>query len=296
MANLGAVQRPISSLPIAAKISVLGSPDWVGIAPNAVWISNAGADSLARIDQHTNKVAKIVPVGRHPCAGLAVGFGAVWAPSCTDHRIDRVDLQSNAVVAHIPTSIGNSEGGIAAGEKAIWLVADSHGKLVRIDPALNRIDGHVKIADGSFVPIAGAGAVWISSTTQNLVSRVDPTGLQVVAEIPVGPSPHFMASTETDIWVLNQGAGTVSRIDIASNQVVATIDAGIPGAGGDIAVGEGFVWATMIDIPLTQIDPSTNKVVAQYVGTGGDALRIGNGAAWMCSFFLQEVWRVPLPL
>jgi hypothetical protein len=52
----------------------------------------------------------------------------------------------------------------------------------------------------------------------------------------------------------------------------------------------------MIDIPLTQIDPSTNKVVAQYVGTGGDALRIGHGAAWMCSFFLQEVWRVPLPL
>jgi virginiamycin B lyase len=78
--------------------------------------------------------------------------------------------------------------------------------------------------------------------------------------------------------------------------VVATIDAGIPGRGGDIAVGEGFVWATMVDIPLTQIDPATNQVVAQYVGTGGDALRIGHGAIWMCSFFLQEVWRVLLPL
>jgi YVTN family beta-propeller protein len=217
MANLAAVQRPISSLPIAAKISVPGSPDWVGIAPNAVWISNAGADSLARIDPHTNKVAKIVPVGRQPCSGLAVGFGAVWAPSCTDHRIDRVDLQSNAVVAHIPTSIGNSEGGIAADEKAIWLVANSHGKLVRIDPVLNTVDGHVKIADGSFVPIAGAGAVWISSTTQNLVSRVDPTGCKS-SQKSLSAVPHFMASTETDIWVLNQGAGTVSRIDIASNQ------------------------------------------------------------------------------
>jgi hypothetical protein len=52
----------------------------------------------------------------------------------------------------------------------------------------------------------------------------------------------------------------------------------------------------MIDISLTQIDPATNRVVAQYIGTGGDALRIGHGAAWMCSFFLQELWRVPLPL
>ena len=105
-----------------------------------------------------------------------------------------------------------------------------------------------------------------------------------------------MACTATDVWVLNQGDGTVSRIDADTNKVVATIDAGVPGKGGDIAVGEGFVWVTMIDIPLTQIDPATNKVVVQYVGKGGDALRIGHGAAWMCSFFLEEVWRVPLPL
>jgi streptogramin lyase len=152
MADIAAVQRPISSLPIAAKISIPGSPDWVGIAPGAVWISNAGADSLARIDPSTNRVT-VVPVGRRPCSGLAVGFGAVWAPICGDARIDRVDLQSNQVVAQIPTSIGDSEGGIAAGEGAVWLAADSKGKLLRIDGATNKIDGQVKVADGSFVPV-----------------------------------------------------------------------------------------------------------------------------------------------
>ena len=35
MSNLAAVQRPIASLPIAAKISIPGSPDWVGIGANA---------------------------------------------------------------------------------------------------------------------------------------------------------------------------------------------------------------------------------------------------------------------
>jgi hypothetical protein len=61
MSNLAAVQRPIASLPIAAKISIPGSPDWVGIGANAVWISNAGADSLARIDPSANDVAKVLP-------------------------------------------------------------------------------------------------------------------------------------------------------------------------------------------------------------------------------------------
>lgn len=296
MANLAAVQRPISTLPIAAKIAVPGSPDWVAIDAGAVWISNAGDDSLARIDPSNNKVAKVVPVGRHPCSGLAAGFGSVWAPCCKDSRVDRVNVGSNQVEAHVATPIADSEGGIAAGEGAVWLVADRNGTLVRIDPSRNKIDGQVKLAGGSFVPVVGAGAVWVSSTEHGLVSRVDPAQMRVSAEIRVGPLPHFMACTDTDVWVLNQGDGTVSRIETATNRVVATIEAGVPGQGGDIAVGEGFVWVTMIDIPLTQIDPAGNRVVAQYVGKGGDALRVGHGAMWMCSFFLQEVWRVPLPL
>jgi YVTN family beta-propeller protein len=296
MPDLSAVQRPIADLPIAAKIDIPGSPDWVGIGTDAVWISNANKDSLARLNPSTNTVTKIVAVGRGPCSGLAVGFDAVWTPSCQDNRVDRVNVRSNEVEAHIPTAIGDSEGGIAVGQQAVWLATDDQGTLVRINSTLNRIDGQVQLASGSFVPVAGAGAVWVSSTPHNLVSRIEPMKLNVTAEIPVGPSPRFMACTDTDIWVLNQGDGTVSRIDAASNQVVATIDAGVPGHGGDIAVGEGFVWISMINIPLTQIDPATNKVVAQYVGKGGDAIRIGHGAAWMCSFFLQQVWRVPLPL
>ncbi|WP_271612533.1 hypothetical protein [Bradyrhizobium sp. CCBAU 21362] len=296
MSNLTAVQRPIASLPIAAKISIPGSPDWIGIGADAVWISNAETDSLARIDPSINAVVKTVPVGRRPCSGIAVGFGAVWSPSCADKRLDRVSEQTSALEIHIPTTIGDSEGGIAAGAGAVWMVSDRHGTLQRIDPALNKIAGSVKLAEGSFVPVVGAGAVWVSSTERNLLSRVDPAALNVIAEILVGPAPRFMACTDTDAWVLNQGDGTVSRIDIATNQVVATIDAGVPGQGGDISVGEGFVWVTMINVPLTQIDPATNRVVAQYVGKGGDALRIGHGAAWICSFFLQEVWRVPLPL
>lgn len=136
----------------------------------------------------------------------------------------------------------------------------------------------------------------MSSTGQNLVSRIDPRTNQVVARIPVGPSPRFMALSDAALWVLNQGDGTVSRVDPLTNRVVATIDVGHPGPGGDIAGGEGAVWVTAVNVPLTRIDPATNKVTVQFVGPGGDALRVGHGSVWLCSFFLQEVWRVKLPL
>lgn len=81
----------------------------------------------------------------------------------------------------------------------------------------------------------------------------------------------------------------------ATNRVEATIDVGHAGPGGNIAVGEGAVWVTAINIPLTRIDPATNEVTVQYVGKGGDALRVGHGDIWLCSSFLEEVWRARVP-
>jgi streptogramin lyase len=137
------------------------------------------------------------------------------------------------------------------------------------------------------------GAIWITCTARNLLCRVDPQSREVTARIDVGPSPRFLAVQDDAVWTLNQGDGTVSRVDPRTNQLVATIDTGIPaGPGGDIAVGEGFVWVAAKNIPVTKIDPATNKVVAQFVAKGGDAVRVGHGAVWLCSFILQEVWRV----
>ena len=78
------------------------------------------------------------------------------------------------------------------------------------------------------------------------------------------------------MWTINQGDGSISRVDIKTNKVVATIEAGIPGGGGEIAVGEGSVWVTSFEYPITRIDVATNKVVQQFYGDGGDAIRFGH--------------------
>src|SRR4029453_14734690 len=110
--------------------------------------------------------------------------------------------------------------------------------------------------------------------------------------IAVGKSPRFIAAGGGAVWTLNQGDGSVSRIDPKTNKVVATIDVGVPGPGGEIAVGEGSVWVTAFEFPLSRIDPSTNTVVQQFAGKGGDAVRVGLGSVWLSNPEAGNAWRI----
>ena len=97
---------------------------------------------------------------------------------------------------------------------------------------------------------------------------------------------------EGSVWTINQGDGSISRVDVKSNKVVATIEAGIPGNGGEIAVGDGSVWVTSFEYPITRVDASTNKVVQQFYGDGGDAIRFGLGSVWLSNLRAANVWRL----
>jgi YVTN family beta-propeller protein len=85
-----------------------------------------------------------------------------------------------------------------------------------------------------------------------------------VASIEVGSGPRFLTVGEGGVWVMNQSAGSVSRIDPASNSVVATIEVdGEAIFGGDVTVGEGFVWLRGSHELVAPIDPATNRVIAR---------------------------------
>jgi virginiamycin B lyase len=213
------------------------------------------------------------------------------ATSCSEHVVYRIDTKTNMVVAKVPVSPANNEGGIAYGAGSIWLPSDPTGMVTRIDPATNGIAASITVAPGSFTAVFGYGRVWVSSTEKNLVSVIHPASNAVIAEIPTEPGPRFMAVGEGYVWTLNQGKGNVSKIDPLTMKVVATIDVGVPGTGGDIAAGEGAVWVTERDVPITRIDPSTEKVTHQFFGPGGDAMRVLHGSIWLSNGRLSNVWR-----
>jgi virginiamycin B lyase len=288
------VKVAIGRLVPDAIFSVPGTPDWLALDPdeNAVWVSNAPRDSVSRLDAKTNTVAATITVGRKPCSGLAVGFGSVWVPNCGDQTVSRLDLKTGAVTATLRTGVGNSEGSIVAGAESIWLMTDDKGTLSRIDPATNAVVAEIYVPPGSFGIAFGEGGLWVTSTAHDSVTRVDTNTNLVVETIPVGKAPRFIAAGLGGVWTLNQGDGSVSRIDPKTNKVVATIEVGVPGSGGEIAAGEGSVWVTAFEFPLSRIDPASNTVVQQFFGEGGDAVRAGLGSVWLSNLRAGNVWRL----
>jgi hypothetical protein len=66
--------------------------------------------------------------------------------------------------------------------------------------------------------------------------------------------------------------------------VTATIQVGIPGTGGDIGYGANSIWPSVFEVPLTRIDATTNRVMKQWVGKGGDSLRFGLDSLWITDY------------
>jgi virginiamycin B lyase len=132
----------------------------------------------------------------------------------------------------------------------------------------------------------------VTTPAKNMLTRVDAKTNKVTNSIAVGPGPRFETFGGGAVWTLNQGDGTISRIDARSRKVIATVEAGIPGEGGEIAFGFGHVWATLFQIPITEIDPETNKVIRQWVGRGGDSIRAGHGSVWLSNLRAHNIWRI----
>lgn len=287
------VRREMDALKPIAVFPVEGTPDWQVVTDDAVWVSNGPRNTVHRLDPKTNTVVAAVEVGKRPCSGLAEGFGSVWVPNCGDMTVSRVDMATNKAIATIAVGPANSEGGICSSPDAIWMPTDlANGKLARIDPATNTVAATIPVAAGSVGCTYIEGAIWVSSPQMSVVTKVDAKTNAVLATIPVGPTPRFITSGEGSVWTLNQGDGTVSRVDAKTGKLIVNIETGCPGTGGEISYGGGYLWFTVFEIPITQIDPKTNAVVKQWFGAGGDAIRYGHGSIWVSNLRQQNLWRI----
>jgi YVTN family beta-propeller protein len=284
------VRIPIAKLKPEAIYEFPGAPDWMAVDKD-VWVSNSPKNAVARLDPKS-ATAVTFNVGKHPCSGLAAGFGSLWVPNCGDATITRLSLKDGTTEATFPMTIADSEGGVAVGAGSFWMLTDTKGTLARIDPATNKTVAEIYVAPGSYAVAFGNGAVWVTSADRNTLTRINAQTNVIEETIAVGPKPRFLTIGEGAVWTLNQGDGSISRVDPKTNKVVATIEAGIPGGGGEISAGEGSVWATSFEYPITRIDPSTNKVAQQFVGEGGDSIRVGLGYVWLTNIRAGNIWRI----
>ena len=287
--------RPFSELTPTATIHLGKTADWVVVTPDAVWVGGTGPNAVHRIDPVTNKEVATVKLAGEPCAGLAVGFGSVWIPLCTQPTtLAKVDLRRNTVTALIPTGPAGPEGGVAAGGDSVWLVVDSAGSLARIDPDTGAVRQTIRVPAGSYNPFFSDGRVWVTRADGAELTSIDAASGRVLGTTQTGPGPRFLTAGGGSVWTLNQGDGSLTRIDVRTGRSLGTIPLGTPGHGGDIGFGGGMVWTTMPQVPLSAVNAGSFKLQCQWAGPGGDSLGIGHGAIWLTDYHAGTISRLEL--
>ena len=257
---------------------------------DAVWVTDRAAGTVTRLDPKSNTAGTPIAAGTAPCASLSAGFDSVWVPLCgSNPGVARVDAAKGTVSATVPVAVAGADGSTAIAVGSLWVVSSRKGVLSRVDPDTNAPIAETYVSEGADAVVAGEDALWVTSGTSGMLTRVNPHNNEVVEMVKVGATPGRMAVGEGAVWTLNRGdaggagsgAATVSRVDPKTNKLIATIPIGEIGASAEIAAGEGSVWVSAPGVPITRIDPRTNRAVQRFTGEGGGSILVAHGSLWV---------------
>jgi streptogramin lyase len=282
------------------KFEIPGEPDWMAEGFGSVWVSRTDPEGegnfLDRIDPSTNEVVASIPVGRHPCHGVAVGFDAVWVPTCMDQRIVQVDPAKNKVVGSFDVPLHRADGlRIAAAFGALWIVSpnpEGGDALARIDPGTGKLET-IPLATPSTWVVEGFGSLWVMSPEGGSVYRVDPKTMSVAGSIEGLGEPETAAAGDGVLWVNDVADGTIAGVDPDSLAITERIPIGSPGLGGGIEADASGIWFRPANYLLGRIDPAAGAVTEIFVEPPalGEVL-VAFDSVWFSAYTKDTVWRI----
>ena len=127
----------------AALAGMKSDPHSVAVGDAGIWVAQAAARSVGRIDPATNAISVSIPVDAVPYA-LVLDGTSLWVTSFEDDLVVHVDLSTREVVARIPVT---KPTGIAAGLGGVWAVEHRGDSLVRIDPKTDDVVAQIRLGD-----------------------------------------------------------------------------------------------------------------------------------------------------
>jgi virginiamycin B lyase len=281
----GGIRTPGVQIPFASLVSELAyeteaPAGWVG-ATDAVWIP--AKTSLLRVDPKAKEAKFGDPIGglKSPCAGVVSAFNSLWIPNCGDGSMVRAEAKTGKMTATLPVGAPMVRAGIAATADSVWAFTDGRGTLSRIDPVQNMVVAEFRVFPDCNSLSFGETALWLTCPAENKVLRVDPATNLIDKTIEVSERPVALTIGETSVWVLCEKDGKIDRIDPKTNKVTKTIELGAPATAGAISIGEGSLWVSMTNFPLTRIDAVSEKVVQQFWGEGAGVVQAALGSVWL---------------
>jgi len=281
----GGIRTPGVQIPFASLVNELAYETeapaaWVGVA-DSVWIPANG--SLLRVDPKAKAAKFGEPIAglKSPCSGVVSAFTSVWIGNCGDGSIVRAEAKSGKITATLPVGARPVRSGMAATADSVWVFTDARGTVSRIDPVQNTVVAEFRVFPDCNSLTFGETALWLTCPAENKVIRVDPATNLIDKTIDVSERPVALTIGEASVWVLCEKDGKIDRIDPKTNKVTKTIELGAPATAGAISIGEGSLWVSMSNFPLTRIDPAAEKVVQQFWGEGAGVVQAALGSVWL---------------
>jgi virginiamycin B lyase len=283
------VQIPFAKVKAEAEFDAPTKPDWVFYSTSAYTPTN---DAIEKINPKTNRKTDPIAGLNKPCGGMVSAFDSLWAPLCGTSSLARIDAKTFKITTTIPTGVAGVRGAIASTSDSIWLLTDDKTTLSRIDPDQNAVVGELRVPAGCRSLTFGETALWLACPSANKVLRINPATNLVEKSIEVSAQPEALAIGAGSIWALCRKDGKIDRIDPKTDKVSKTIELSVPGADGEIAFGDGFIWVTQTGFPLARIDVTAETVLQQFTGEGGGVIAVSPGAIWLSNLQEGTLWRV----
>jgi YVTN family beta-propeller protein len=237
------------------RIDVGTAPTGIAVTSKAVWVTNAGDESVSEIEPGSGQPLTRTPftVGVDPVA-VAVGQSGVWVANHLSGTVTHIDPRTGNVT-NLP--VGGGPSGVAVTDDAVWVTTEYSGALVRIDPATNKVSRPILVPGAPRAIAVDGDRLYVASAT----SYQGHTGGQLrirVAAPSVGPGYPIVDATwdADDVTYFIRNATTNSLI---SNALA-------PGPAGGSLVPD-----------LAESVPSVTPGKTQYEFTLRPDLRYSNG-------------------
>jgi serine/threonine-protein kinase len=177
-----------------------------------VWVTEGGAEEVARIDPKTNERSGRVPLGTEPRA-IATGHGFVWVTNIRAGSVSRIDPDGPQRIGS-PTPVSELPNDIAVGEGGVWVTSNLNGTVTQLDSDGRVLGAPVKVGSLPRGIAADLKYVWVALGGDDTVVRLDPATRQLAGEpIAVGDDPSDVALGRHAAWVTSEGDSTLTRID-----------------------------------------------------------------------------------
>ena len=140
------------------RIDAGHSPTTVAADARAVWVADAFAGIVTRIDPRTG-VPDAIPVAGGP-ADIALGAGAVWVTASLDDSVARIDPATGSVRSTTP--VGRRPAGVAVGAGAVWVANSGDGTVSRLHRGTGRVTHTIPVGGSPQDVVVADGRLWVS--------------------------------------------------------------------------------------------------------------------------------------